>query len=290
LITSKVKIHLVLVAGLLAWIMGMQPVGAESLSHRLTTFPQWSHPSHLQRAVGDLYYPHWFAGTWDVQTQLMDMVAPLSPQIVTPGFESNRRYLNHLLEFRVRFLPPTPPSRNLMVPGMLQFRNDRPTSPLVADRRFNSLNLTRAYFQFASSINQLVKDGELTIQIDPMNPNRQITFWGSGRQLISTVTARRTEQPDTHHFLTCELSQQEFRNLGQNYINQVETTTAYSYFGLSDVHQPVFTADQVTAIYLSPQDPQFFIARDRPVALYRYQLQFYSLPKEGVEASIAHGS
>nr|WP_319592620.1 hypothetical protein [Zarconia navalis] len=32
------------------------------------------------------------------------------------------------------------------------------------------------------------------------------------------------------------------------------------------------TADRVTAIYLSPQDPDYFKAQDRPVALYRYRL------------------
>ncbi|MEW5859950.1 MAG: DUF6816 family protein, partial [Cyanobacteriota bacterium] len=37
-------------------------------------------------------------------------------------------------------------------------------------------------------------------------------------------------------------------------------------------------ADQVTAIYLSPQDPDYFKAIDRPVALYRYRLQL--LPVE----------
>ena len=36
-------------------------------------------------------------------------------------------------------------------------------------------------------------------------------------------------------------------------------------------------ADQITAIYLSPQDPDYFKAKDKPVALYRYQLAFSPL-------------
>jgi hypothetical protein len=32
------------------------------------------------------------------------------------------------------------------------------------------------------------------------------------------------------------------------------------------------SAEQITAIYLSPQDPDYFKAGDRPVALYRYHL------------------
>ena len=31
-------------------------------------------------------------------------------------------------------------------------------------------------------------------------------------------------------------------------------------------------AEQITAIYLSPQDPDYFTAAGRPVALYRYEL------------------
>jgi hypothetical protein len=32
-------------------------------------------------------------------------------------------------------------------------------------------------------------------------------------------------------------------------------------------------AEQITAIYLSPQDPDYFKAAGHPVALYRYHLQ-----------------
>jgi hypothetical protein len=32
-------------------------------------------------------------------------------------------------------------------------------------------------------------------------------------------------------------------------------------------------ADQMTAVYLSPQDPDFFKSGNQPVALYRYRLE-----------------
>ena len=32
-------------------------------------------------------------------------------------------------------------------------------------------------------------------------------------------------------------------------------------------------ANQITAIYLSPQDPNYFLVANHPVALYRYQLE-----------------
>jgi hypothetical protein len=61
---------------------------------------------------------------------------------------------------------------------------------------------------------------------------------------------------------------QFFRTQPEIYLNGVETTTVY--------HQQTgdhITADQFTAVYLSPKDPDYFTAGDRPVALYRYDLR-----------------
>lgn len=55
-------------------------------------------------ARGDLVYPDWMVGNWTVTMTLIDLTAPLAPQITTPGFESNRRYLEKSSEFPVRFI------------------------------------------------------------------------------------------------------------------------------------------------------------------------------------------
>jgi len=88
----------------------------------------------------------------------------------------------------------------------------------------------------------------------------------AGRQLESTVSARDIEFSADHQFVTSELVQQVFRGRARPYFNRVETTTAYRQT------ETGIQADQVTAIYLSPQDPDFLTVRDRPVALYRYCL------------------
>lgn len=135
-------------------------------------------------------------------------------------------------------------------------------SNIVADRAFNGFNLATAY---------LGKDAVMDVKVDPDSPNRQVTILRGNRQLASTVTGRATETPDSRHFLTTEVFQQSFRGAPQLYFNEVETTTAYAHH-LNATH-PI-TADQVTAIYLSPQDADYFKTRSRPVALYRYQLDF----------------
>ncbi len=55
--------------------------------------------------------------------------------------------------------------------------------------------------------------------------------------------------------------------MGQIYLNEVETTTAYQLLSSGAI-----AANQLTAIYLSPQGPDYFAAIGHPVALYRYRL------------------
>lgn len=218
------------------------PVWAGALFDRVATFPDWHNKPPVDRATGDLIYPNWIAGTWRVKSTLIDLVAPLAPEIVTPGFESNREYVNQPIEFDVRFA--------------------EQSKGVIADRAFNGLNIARAY---------LGDRAVLSVKVDPNSPNKQITVLKSDRILTSTITGRATETPATDQFITSEIFQQVFRGAAQPYLNQVETTTAYKYLLAKIV------ADQITAIYLSPQDPDFFKAGNTPVALYRYCLEFTPL-------------
>ncbi|MBW4560507.1 MAG: hypothetical protein KME32_04990 [Mojavia pulchra JT2-VF2] len=241
---------------------------AGELSERLANFPQWEKLTSVQPASGDLTYPDWMAGNWLVTSKLVDLVAPLAPDIVTPGFEANRRQLNQPVSFQVRFIKQrlrgaqrqrrSPVSGLKIIP---KIDNNLPI--LIADRAFNSLNLARAY---------LGDEAVLSVKIDPDSPNRQITLLRGDRQLVSLVTARATETTSDGKFITTEVFQQLFKGASRPYFNSVESTTAYSKLSTSN---PAIEADQVTAVYLSPQDPDYFTANSRPVALYRYHLEFF---------------
>ncbi|MDP5338510.1 MAG: hypothetical protein NWQ28_08025, partial [Nodularia sp. (in: cyanobacteria)] len=230
---------------------------AGELSERLANFPQWEQLTSVQRAEGDLVYPDWFAGSWEVTSTLVDLVAPLAPDIVTPGFESNRPQLNQPVSFLVRFIQAKP-----AITGLKLIPKISKSSILVADRAFNSLNLAKAY---------LGDEAVLSTKVDPDSPNRQITLLRGDRQLVSIVTARAIETPSNGNFITSEVFQQLFKGGSRPYFNAVESTTAYHKLSTS---KPTIEADQVTAVYLSPQDPDYFAAASRPVALYRYRLEF----------------
>ncbi|MBD2499951.1 DUF6816 family protein [Anabaena azotica] len=255
---------------LLGW---NQQANAGELSERLNHFPQWEKLTSVQAAKGDLVYPEWMAGTWEVKSTLVDLAAPLAPDIVTPGFEGNRRQLNQPVSFLVRFVKeqllqeegvrsptvggtPSPITSLKLIPKTV-------STNLVADRAFNSLNLARSY---------LGDKAVLSVKVDPDSPNRQITFLRGERQLVSIVTARATETTPDGKFITSEVFQQLFKGGSRPYLNSVESTTAYHKLSTSS---PAIEADQVTAVYLSPQDPDYFAAGSRPVALYRYRLEFF---------------
>lgn len=261
---------LTLLAVVLSWELGLEPAMAGVLSDRVAQFPDWQTLPPLTAAQGDLTYPNWLAGTWTVTTTLVDLAAPLAPELTTPGFDSNRQYLNQPINFQARFIPASPPKSEPQFLSLPRQRQSLP-SDIVADRAFNGFNLANAYLKSPAHTESPV----LAVKVDPTNPNRQITLLRHDRQLVSTVTARTTETPTPDRFLTTELFQQEFRGLPQPYFNRVETTTDYQRqsSGLEPT-QPAIVADQITAIYLSPQDPHYFQAGDRPVALYRYRLEF----------------
>ncbi len=243
---------------------------AGELQQRVAQFPQWQNKPAVRLSKDELTYPQWMAGTWTVTSTLVDMVAPLAPDFVTPGFEGNRQFLQQPMTFQVRFVPQLPQAPGL---GELPFAQRRTGMPdkIVADRAFNGLNLAVAYLGSA---------GVLSVSVDPRRPNRQIMQLARGRTLVSIVTGQASEQGESYQFVATELCQQVFRDAATPYLNEVETTTQYDY----QAETPrLIHAQQITAIYLSPQDPNYFQVgklvgksgrrgQDVPVALYRYQL------------------
>lgn len=237
----------------LVWLLCSGEAVASSLSERMSVFPDWSAKPPVQASEGDLVYPVWMDGPWQMTSTLLAMEAPLAPEIITPGFEGNRQFLDVPIEADIRF------QKARVAQGKFLNHPLKTTEGVVSDRAFNGLSLARAY---------LGDDWVQAVNVDPDNPNRQITLLKDRQQLISTVTGRATEQPDSDTFITTEVFQQFFRGGRPTvYLNEVENTTAYH----RRANQVV--ADQITAIYLSPQDPDYFKAIDRPVALYRYRLE-----------------
>ncbi|AIE75138.1 hypothetical protein D082_26090 [Synechocystis sp. PCC 6714] len=246
----------------LLWLGGVKnPSLAESLPDRLEAYPQWSNLPSLEQRKGEIHYPPWLAGTWQVTSTLLEQSAPLAPQIVSPGFTKNSTYLQQPVQFLVKFVDQTPlPEFNWALSDLV-----KNATVIVPDRRFNAEAITQAY---------LGQDVNITVQVKEQPSPRLITVFPQHQRLVSTVLGHSQASPDPEEFLASELTNQQFIAGTSQYLNQVETTTAYHHVGPGKI-----TASQITAVYLSPTDPDYFVARHRPIALYRYELTLEAVPE-----------
>ena len=249
------RFFLILFSFFLFWLPGLSSsIVASPLSERLELYPKWQDKPPVKAAQGDLYYPDWLAGTWNATSTLVEQTAPLAPNIVTPGFEDNQQYLNQPVSFQVRF------GKEYFIPEKSLFSKFQAQSPKpVADRVYNGTNIAVAY---------LGAENVWQVKTDPENPNKQITLLKGDRKLISQVTARASDNSQAHRFIASEVTKQLFRSPERIYLNEVETTSDYHLIDENNIE-----AEQITAIYLSPQDPDYFKAGNSPVAIYRYKLQ-----------------
>ncbi|MGK7944213.1 MAG: DUF6816 family protein [Microcystaceae cyanobacterium] len=253
------KILIILGCLCFSWGLSTSTALADTLNERLTHYPHWHHQPPLTQTTGDIHYPEQFSGTWQVTSTLVEQIAPLAPTITTPGFENNRRYLQQPLTFKVRFQPESlGASYSWAIPTLL-----KSASTIIADRSYNATEISRVY---------LGDSAILGIESNLKPSPRLITYFPEQKTLISTVMSYEVEAPETNHFITCELTRQEFRQEKGRYRNEVETLT--NYLLLEPEH---LEAEQITAIYLTSDDPSYIEIKDQPIALYRYQLSLDKL-------------
>ncbi|MFM7579683.1 MAG: DUF6816 family protein, partial [Microcystaceae cyanobacterium] len=129
---------------------------------------------------------------------------------------------------------------------------------VVPDRRFNAEAVTKAY---------LGDNLKFSVQYIQQPLPRIVTIFSENKRLTSTVIGHNQQAPSESEFIATELSTQQFVNGASQYLNQLETTTDYQ-----QLEDGKIAATQITAVYLSPQDPDYFSANNQPIALYRYQL------------------
>ncbi len=251
-----------LLATVFLWLLLLQgaasAVYAGPIRDRMDVFPNWETKPALSPSEGDLIYPTWFAGTWTLTSTLVEQLAPLAPDIMTPGFEDNRQFLNQPIQATVRFIADNTLERSRAALPLLSLPSrSLTTTRIISDRAFNGLSLAKAY----------LGDRVSRVWVDTRDPNRQITKFRDNRKLFSSVLGRAVEQADVEQLATTEMFDQFFQTPDKPIKNQVEITTQY-------VHQPngTITADQITAVYLMPPHPKAYLAGERPVALYRYAL------------------
>jgi hypothetical protein len=148
---SLVSRVLVFICAITIYLLIAPNALASKLSDRIDRFPNWHGAVQVTRHDGELTYPELFRGQWLATSTLLEQIAPLAPDLVTPGFESNRKYINQPIEFTVQFVPNNPnqiaKSSPLNLPSL---KSNLPAPQIVADRAFNGLNIATAYLGVAN--------------------------------------------------------------------------------------------------------------------------------------------
>lgn len=236
-------------------LININPTWAVNLENRISSFPEWNNQISLPSPQQELIYPHWFQGTWEVTNILKEQIAPLAPKFETPGFSQNAVYIDQKITFPVKFIATTiTQNKDSFLPNKIS--NEL---VIIADRSFNGRAIARAY---------LGEENVQNVIINSANSTEQITKFSQDNELISTVLGRETKSINEQEFITSEITRQFFRRPNNIYINFVETTTKYKLLDSNHIQ-----AQQYTAVYLSPQDPDYFLAFNQPVALYSYELK-----------------
>jgi hypothetical protein len=254
---------ILLVIGAIAILFWTNPAQAGTLAERLAAFPTWPNAQQLQ-TTGELTYPQWLAGEWVVTSTLVDRIAPLAPQIVPPSFQRSQSELDRPTTFRVRF-----GSTTTNVAAGISVNQKSPPSKISIDRVFNIEQIANTYLG-ANAI-QKIRSFQTPEVV-------QVTELRDGTILTAKVTGYRSETPldrskaapNTDRFIATEIQQQLIAGQ-RSTANTIETLTSYHRLDPQNIQ-----ADQITATYLSPQDPSYFQAAGQPVILYRYQLTLKS--------------
>lgn len=255
---NKNKIYLKYIISIIIifsfFCLNISIVNADTLDQIISQYPHWNHKLSLPIPTQELIFPDWFEGTWNVTSTLKEQIAPLSPEFKTPSFDSNKVYIDKNIDFLVKFIPTIlTPKINNFVPTIIN--NNK---VIIPDRAFNGLSIAQAY---------LGTENVKKVIINKFNSTEQKTIFKQDNELISTVIGRQQETVSPFDFITSEITRQFFRRPNSVYLNLVETTTKYHLINDSQIE-----GKQVTAVYLSTEDPDYFLAIKQPVALYYYTL------------------
>jgi hypothetical protein len=193
-----------------------------------------------------------------------DRIAPLAPKIVPPSFQRSQSKLDRPTTFRVRF-----GSTTTNVAAGISVNQKSPPSKILIDRVFNIEQIANTYLG-ANAI-QKIRSFQTpeVVQVTELRDGTILTAKVTGYR-SETPFDRRKAAPNPDRFIATEIQQQLIAGQ-RSTANTIETLTSYHRLDPQNIQ-----ADQITATYLSPQDPNYFQAAGQPVILYRYQLTLKS--------------
>ena len=198
-------------------------------------------PSLSPFAENDIYYPSSFAGRWEVKATLRRKTYPYGPSFVPS---------RSLIEGSPRYRSENVGDSTTYQAQFSALGGDG--NKIIADRRFNSISTTKAYYQL-TPVEDIIWDpkkdptqlkiqfaaGQMTEDMRPIGPRRAEVY----------LTARKKEESDAGStFAASERTRQVTIGAGAVVVSDTETITEYHVQNSGDQIQ----AFQRIAVFLTP--------------------------------------
>ena len=298
---------LVAIGGLFSATAAAPALAAESLAARLAAAGDLQQPwQQPPWAAKQLYYPRFMFGEWQVDMTFSAVRAPLGRKLVPQGFldaadaAAEDGGVGSTYSFRQRFYSTLPDTfENNMI---VQLGLGMPRDAIIADRAYNSRQSTDAFLGYAGAVS--------SSEYDPSNsPLRQVLMLGTlgpdaaplpPRRIELYINALRSEsgaagggseaeqprEPSIYNageagrpgetFATGERLRQVMVGVRQADVTDYELLHEYRL-----EKDGLVTGRQRSALYLQPQQAQYFEAGGRAVAVYDYDFVMRRVPPQG---------
>ncbi|KAI3424728.1 hypothetical protein D9Q98_008117 [Chlorella vulgaris] len=248
---------------------------ADSLAARLVTTGQLKQPGNQPPwpwIPKQTYYPKWMFGEWQVDMEFTGLRLPLGKQLVPAGFldvaeaPAEAGGLGSRYSFTQRFYSTLPPTFDNEL--RVQLGLGMPQDAIIADRAFNTRQTTNAFlgWQAVESVAYDATEAPLreTVTLSRTAPD------GSAlppRRLELYINALSSEDGigDDTAFYTSELCRQVLLGVRQAEVKDYEIMHSWR-----RVKSDLVEGRQRSCLYLQPQEPGFFKAGGRAVAVYDY--------------------
>lgn len=210
----------------------------------------------------DVFYPEWFAGTWNVKSLTTDVQAPCGVMLFggNATYDRARKEIGTFLNYESRFI------------------SDGSGRTVVADREFNVKSIAKVAMGANSVVDvSTATPNKFSCLLSPMGSPSMLTV-----DLI--VLNRRQENVDANNFHCTEVVREIVSPVGQTgtparpqspLLKEIETTSLYRLVSPTEVQ-----CIQRSATFLLPsqQDPMALkmweLSRNRPIDVRFYDVRY----------------
>jgi hypothetical protein len=239
-----------------------------------------------------IYYPRWLFGQWNVTSTFTRVATPLR-KYVPEGFlqqanaPSKDGGVGSTYKYALRFYSTLPDTFLNNARFMLGL--GYPEDAIIADKAFNTKQTSDAFLGYPGAVASVEfdpRDSPLrqTVELSRLGPDMVPLL---PRRIELYVNALKSEQPggkegDGNVFVTSELARQVLIAVRDVQVTDYEVINEYRLVGQGKIE-----GRQRSLLYLQPQDPNYFRAGNKAVAVYDY---VFTMSRETTEADAPQGA